>query len=338
MNRKAIAAMFLAVSGTLASCGSSTNNTTSSSGGGGGPSAASVKVCILSEFRTRQDGLPGLSKTYNSAYNKATYVDIGNTAEKPIANGQCTAGEVFTTDSAIQANNLYVLKDDKNLVPPDNAGLVVRQSVLQKYPAIANLMAPVAAKLDIPTMLALNTQVEVQNMKVSDVAQTWLTQNGFLASSYTGGGGTNGSGTGCAAPSGSDGGGAHVSIGSKGFAEEQLLATMTKLVLEAHGFTVDYTFQAKDKAIGQAVSSGTIDMLWQYTGTELTDYLGLTTGSFPTGLDAAFNFVAQKDAPNALCWTSETKFTDTNGIAIKTSDKATFGDTLSAFGAYLASH
>src|SRR3979411_1740519 len=112
--------MFLAVSGTLASCGSSTNNTTSSSGGGGGPSAAAVKVCILSEFRTRADGLPGLVKTYNSAFNKASYVDIGNTAEKSIANGQCNAGEVFTTDSAIQANNLYVLQDDKNLFPPDN--------------------------------------------------------------------------------------------------------------------------------------------------------------------------------------------------------------------------
>jgi glycine betaine/choline ABC-type transport system substrate-binding protein len=331
MNRKAIAAMVLAVSGTVASCGSSSNNTTTSSGGGGGPSASSIKICILSEFRTRPDGLPGLEKTYNAAFSKASYVDIGNTAEKTIANGQCTAGEVFTTDSAIQANNLYVLKDDKSLFPPDNAGLVVRQSVLQQYPAIANLMAPVAAKLDTATMVSLNAKVEIQNLKVSDVAQAWLTQNGFLSPSYSGGGGTNGTGTGCAAPSGSSGNGAHVKIGSKGFAEEQL-------VLQAHGFTVDYTFQAKDKAIGQALTSGTIDMLWQYTGTELTDYLGLTTGAFPTGLDAAFNFVAQKDAPSGLCWTSETKFTDTNGLAIKAADRGTFGDTLSAFGSYLASH
>ena len=73
---------------------------------------------------------------------------------------------MFTTDSAIQANNLYVLQDDKNLFPPDNVGLVVRQSVLQKYPAIANLMAPVAAKLDTTTMVSLNAQVEIQNMKV----------------------------------------------------------------------------------------------------------------------------------------------------------------------------
>ncbi len=338
MNRKAIAAMVLVVSGTVASCGSSTNNTTSSSGGGGGPSASAVKVCILSEFRTRPDGLLGLESKYNAAFSKATYTDIGNTAEKAIAAGQCTAGEVFTTDSAIQAKNLYVLQDDKNLFPPDNAGLVVKASVLQAHPAIANLMAPVAAKLDIATITSLNGMVEIQNMKVADVAKTWLTQNNFLSSSYTGGGGTNGSGTGCAAASGSDGGGAHVSVGVKGFAEEQLLGAMTKLVLEAHNFVVDDTFEAKDKALGQALTGGSVDMIWQYTGTELTDYLGLATGSFPTALDAAFNFVAQKDAPSGLCWTSETKFTDTNGVAIKASDRGTFGDTLTAFGAYLASH
>ena len=334
MNRKATTALVAVAAAALASCGG--GPTSSSSGGSHGPSAQSLKICILSEFRTRPDGLPGLEKTYNSAFSKPTYVDIGNTAEKSIADGQCNAGEVFTTDSAIQANNLYVLQDDKSLFPPDNVGLVVRQSVLQKYPAIANLMAPVAAKLDTATMVSLNAQVEIQNKKVADVARDWLTQNGFLSSSYTGGGGTNGSGSGCATPSGSDGGGAHVSIGSKGFAEEQLLATMTQLVLQAHNFVVDYTFQAKDKAIGQALTSGTIDMLWQYTGTELTDYLGLS--GFPTGLDAAFNYVAQKDAANGLCWTSESKFTDTNGVAIRASDKSTFGDTLSQFGAYLASH
>jgi glycine betaine/choline ABC-type transport system substrate-binding protein len=338
MNRKALAALMIIVPGTLAACGSST---TSSSGGGGGvsgPATSSIKICILSEFRTRPDGLPGLTKTYNAAYGKASYVDIGSTAEKSIAGGQCTAGEVFTTDSAIEANNLTVLKDDKNLFPPDNAGLVVRQSVLQKYPAIANLMAPVAAKLDTATMISLNAKVEIQNLKVADVAKEWLTTNGFLASSYTGGGGTNGTGSGCASASGSDGGGAAVKIGAKGFAEEQLLASMAQQVLEAHNFKVDNTFTAKDKAIGQALNDGTIDMLWQYTGTELTDYLGLAAGAFPTGLDEAFTFVAQQDAPKGLCWTSETKFTDTNGIAIKSSDVATFGDTLTKFGDYLASH
>lgn len=139
-----------------------------------------AKVCIMSEFRTRPDGIPGLQKTYAGGYAKANYVDIGATAEAPIAAGQCAAGEVFTTDSAIAANNLYVLQDDKALFPPDNVGLVVRADVLKKYPAIATLMAPVAAKLTTAVMVDLNKQVEVDKKNVTDVARTWLQQNGFL--------------------------------------------------------------------------------------------------------------------------------------------------------------
>ncbi len=139
-----------------------------------------TKVCIQSEFRTRPDGLPGLETTYGGGYSKANYVDIGATAEAPIAAGQCAAGAVFTTDSAIAANNLYVLQDDKGLFPPDNPGLIVRADVLKKSPAIANLMAPVAAKLTTAVMVDLNKQVEVDKKNVTDVARAWLTQNGFV--------------------------------------------------------------------------------------------------------------------------------------------------------------
>src|SRR5437660_11046080 len=112
-------------------------------------------------------------------------------------------------------------------------------------------------------------------------------------------------GKGCVAASGRSGNGAHLSIGSKAFAEEELLAAMTKEVLEKHDFTVAFTFQAKDPAIGRALKSGTIDMYWQYTGTELTDpgYLGLQTGGFPTGLHEAFTFVEQQDEARDICWT-----------------------------------
>ena len=138
-----------------------------------------TKVCIMSEFRTRPDGIPGLQQTYNPAFANAAYTDIGGTAEKNITNGDCAAGEVFTTDSGIAANNLYVLQDDKNLFPPDNVGLIVRSSVLQAHPAIAAIMAPVAAKLTSDVITQLNKMVEIDNQKVSDVAAAWLAQNGL---------------------------------------------------------------------------------------------------------------------------------------------------------------
>ena len=141
----------------------------------------STKICILSEFRTRPDGLPGLESKYGDGYKNATYVDIGNTAEKNIANGDCAAGEVFTSDSGIAANNLYVLQDDKQLFPPDNVGLIVRKDVLQKYPAIAALMAPVAARITTDVITGLNKKVEIDNQKVEDVARQWLSDNGLLS-------------------------------------------------------------------------------------------------------------------------------------------------------------
>jgi len=135
-------------------------------------------ICIMSEFRTRPDGLPGLEKSYGN-FNGAQIKDIGSTAESAIASGDCQAGEVFTTDSAIAANNLYVLTDDKKLFPPDNVGLIVRAETLKKYPAIGALMAPVAAKLTTTEMINLNKQVEVDKKSANDVAQAWLTANGF---------------------------------------------------------------------------------------------------------------------------------------------------------------
>jgi osmoprotectant transport system substrate-binding protein len=138
-------------------------------------------VCIASEFRTRADGVPGLNATYGIDTNLPGYKDIGgNTAEAQIATGQCQAGEVFTTDSAIASNNLYVLTDDKKLFPPDNVGLLLKASVQKAHPEVGAIMTPVAQKLTTDIMTGLNKQVEIDKKKVDDVAKDFLTTNGFL--------------------------------------------------------------------------------------------------------------------------------------------------------------
>jgi osmoprotectant transport system substrate-binding protein len=139
-----------------------------------------VKICIASEFRTRSDGLPGLASTYGSVW--ATYpglTDVSQGGESVLANNQCDAAEVFTTDAALQADNLVALQDDKKLFPADNAGLMVRADVLSAHPAIANLMAPIAAKLTTTVMVGLNKMVDIDGMSVTAVATSWLSQNGF---------------------------------------------------------------------------------------------------------------------------------------------------------------
>jgi osmoprotectant transport system substrate-binding protein len=139
-----------------------------------------VKICIASEFRTRSDGLPGLTSSYGSVWSSYPgLVDVAAGGEKVLANNQCDAAEVYTTDAALSADNLVALTDDKKLFPADNAGLIVRSDVLAAHPAIANLMAPIAAKLTTDVMVGLNKQVDVDGMSVTAVATAWLSQNGF---------------------------------------------------------------------------------------------------------------------------------------------------------------
>jgi glycine betaine/choline ABC-type transport system substrate-binding protein len=330
MRRSLALAVLTAGSLLVPACGGGGGGSASTSGGGGGAPV----VCIMSEFRTRADGVPGLAKTYNAAYATANYKDIGSTAEAGIASGQCAAGEVFTTDSAISVNNLYVLRDDRGLFPPDNVGLVVRSAVLQKHPGIAAIMAPVATRLTTDEITRLNRAVEVDKRPVGEVAQQWLQQNGLLDAVPAASGA--GSATCPVSAASVDGGGAQLKIGSKPFAEEELLAAIAKLVLGRHGYVVDDSVHAADPAIDRALRDGTVDMLWQYTGTELQEFLSVKHP--PAALDAAFEEARSRDEPSGLCWTAPAPMNDTNGLAIRAADRGRYGDTLTAFGEYLASH
>lgn len=168
----------------------------------------------------------------------------------------------------------------------------------------------------------------------------------LMGAALVGCGSSNSPGTGSSSSSGSacsitntsstDGGGASLKIGSKDFTEEKLLATLTKLELQKHNFTIDYTTKAADKAIGQALQNNQIQMLWQYTGTELGTYLNVD--NVPTDLDQAFSQAQQLDAAKGLCWTSKAPFDDTNGIAIRQADASKFGNTLSSVTAYIQQH
>ena len=96
---------------------------------------------------------------------------------------------------------------------------------------------------------------------------------------------------------GTSGNGATLSIGSKAFAEEQLMAQMTKDVLDAHGFTITYTFRPRTRRSARRSPAATSTCTGSTPGTELGDYLGLRPGRSRPHLSAAFTFVQTDDEP-----------------------------------------
>jgi len=135
-------------------------------------------LCAASEFLNRDDGLPGLQDAYSFEFSEVVELDLGLIYTQ--VGDACNFGEVFSTDGRIVANDLTVLEDDQGFFLEYNAALTMRQEILDRYPAIADLMAPVSEALTNEEITALNAEVDVNGETEEDVARQWLEDNGLL--------------------------------------------------------------------------------------------------------------------------------------------------------------
>ncbi len=135
-------------------------------------------LCAASEFINRDDGLPGLQEAYGFEFSDVIELDLSLVYTE--IGGSCQFGEVFSTDGRILGNNLTVLEDDGEFFPGYNAALTMRQETLDEFPAIEEVMAPIAEALTDEEITALNAAVDVDGETEEDVAMEWLEENGFV--------------------------------------------------------------------------------------------------------------------------------------------------------------
>jgi osmoprotectant transport system substrate-binding protein len=139
-------------------------------------------LCAASEFIDRPDGLPGLEEAYGFSFaeDALTEVELGIVFTRVPQGDPCKFGEVFATDGRIPANDMVVLEDDKSFFVIYNLALTMNKSVLDEYPELEDLFAPIAEKLTTEELQALNSQVDVDGLPEEQVAQKWLEDNGFI--------------------------------------------------------------------------------------------------------------------------------------------------------------
>lgn len=139
-------------------------------------------VCVGTEFSTRDDGLPGMEKAYDFEFPQENIVKIdeGLIYQQTDKGTQCNFGEVFQTDGRISALDLELIEDDKSFFPIYNPALNVRKDVIEEYPQIAELFAPISEKLTTQELQALNAKVDVDGQLEDQVAEEWLSENGFI--------------------------------------------------------------------------------------------------------------------------------------------------------------
>lgn len=138
--------------------------------------------CLESEFISRQDGLAGAKQTYGFSLENKNQKTFGVGAiYAALAGGRtCNFGEVFTTDGRILTLDLAVLEDDKKTFPQYNAAVTMREQFLAAHPKIADVMNPVAAKLDNDTILKLSVKIDGEGEDPAVVARDWLVEQGFV--------------------------------------------------------------------------------------------------------------------------------------------------------------
>ena len=136
-------------------------------------------ICAASEFINRDDGLPGLETAYGFKFSDIVELDL-NLIYTQVGDS-CEFGEVFSTDARVISNDLTVIEDNDGFFVEYAGAATLRQETLDEYPAIAEILAPISEALTNAEITALNGQVDNEGEDPRDVAEQWLTDNGFIS-------------------------------------------------------------------------------------------------------------------------------------------------------------
>ncbi len=138
------------------------------------PHAHRIRAGLFGEFLERQDGMSGLLRTYGFRFGPAPReMDLGLLYQALRAE-QVDLVVGSATDGLIAALGLYVLEDDRRYFPPYHAVVVANAASLQAKPGLREALAPLAGRLDEPTMRRLNHAVDGERRSPAEVARQWL--------------------------------------------------------------------------------------------------------------------------------------------------------------------
>jgi glycine betaine/choline ABC-type transport system substrate-binding protein len=139
-----------------------------------GKAAPKLRAGFGPEFKEREDGFPGLAKTYGIKFAEEPKELLLGLLYQALQQKEVDVIAGGTTDGLIQSLGLVVLKDDKNYFPPYEAVPVVRSQVLEKYPELRSVLAEVGGKISEEDMRQLNYQVDGKQQEAGQVAQEFL--------------------------------------------------------------------------------------------------------------------------------------------------------------------
>jgi osmoprotectant transport system substrate-binding protein len=128
------------------------------------------------EWRDRFTGVPGLKEVYGLEFKQFRPLDVaGPITVAALKDGTVDAANLFTTQSAIAANNFVVLEDPKNFFLAENVVPVIRES--KASDTVRDTLNAVSAKLTTDNLTDMVKQVEIDKADPATVAKEFLAAN-----------------------------------------------------------------------------------------------------------------------------------------------------------------
>jgi osmoprotectant transport system substrate-binding protein len=132
------------------------------------------------DFQSNPDAMPAMKQVYGEFTLKRYSAVHPNERYQTFISNRNDAVVAFSTDGELNAYNLMLLEDDRQLFAPYQVAPVVRGDVLEQYPQIRTILDPLAPLLTDTTMQRLNNEVSGKHRPSAYVAREFLIQAGLL--------------------------------------------------------------------------------------------------------------------------------------------------------------
>lgn len=138
------------------------------------------RFAASAEFVESASALPAFQKAYGFTLSSDQLLILsgGNTAATlraaALNDNDVNGAMTYGTDGGLNALDLKVMEDTRGVQPVYQPAPIVRSEVLESYPQIREVLAPVFESLDLETLQRLNGQVAVNGVPADQVARDYL--------------------------------------------------------------------------------------------------------------------------------------------------------------------
>lgn len=133
------------------------------------------------ECEDRQTCYAGLVDVYGLDNLAFESIQEGAARVAALESGEIDVTLLFSTQPIITQSGFVALDENQGLIAPENIVPVISFEVVDAYgDDLVDLINDISSNITTETLLDLNGRVEIDNQDPEEVAEAWLTENGYL--------------------------------------------------------------------------------------------------------------------------------------------------------------